>query len=146
MEVTLFFLMIRRPPRSTLFPYTTLFRSDLLSPTGGPVHVTVPADRFPRGCPDVIAHRTTLPMSRVEGVTPPRLPVARSIVDAWAWAHSARRNPRAAMEQPLLRHLVIDGVRRREVRARDLRAGSDRQPLHSGRAALRELLELVEGG
>src|SRR3989344_4486201 len=23
----LFFLMIRRPPRSTLFPYTTLFRS-----------------------------------------------------------------------------------------------------------------------
>src|SRR5260370_296900 len=27
----LFFLMIRRPPRSTLFPYTTLFRS--ASPT-----------------------------------------------------------------------------------------------------------------
>src|SRR5687768_18079695 len=27
-----FFLMIRRPPRSTLFPYTTLFRS---STTGG---------------------------------------------------------------------------------------------------------------
>src|SRR3712207_7711989 len=31
-----FFLMIRRPPRSTLFPYTTLFRSlgvgDLLRP------------------------------------------------------------------------------------------------------------------
>src|SRR2546425_905607 len=25
--VTVFFLMIRRPPRSTLFPYTTLFRS-----------------------------------------------------------------------------------------------------------------------
>ena len=50
------------------------------------------------------------------------------------------------MEQPLLRHLVIDAVRRRDVRARDLRAESDRQPLHSGRAALRELLELVEGG
>src|SRR6266536_5819692 len=27
-----FFLMIRRPPRSTLFPYTTLFRSLLPSP------------------------------------------------------------------------------------------------------------------
>src|SRR5689334_23604658 len=26
-----FFLMIRRPPRSTLFPYTTLFRSRYLS-------------------------------------------------------------------------------------------------------------------
>src|SRR5438094_10364088 len=33
-----FFLMIRRPPRSTLFPYTTLFRSvhrrDLGTPAG----------------------------------------------------------------------------------------------------------------
>src|SRR3712207_9015493 len=29
----LFFLMIRRPPRSTLFPYTTLFRSR--SPASG---------------------------------------------------------------------------------------------------------------
>src|SRR6185503_21057425 len=27
-----FFLMIRRPPRSTLFPYTTLFRSQPTSP------------------------------------------------------------------------------------------------------------------
>src|SRR5258708_27131573 len=27
MYVHFFFLMIRRPPRSTLFPYTTLFRS-----------------------------------------------------------------------------------------------------------------------
>src|SRR6266478_1180799 len=27
-----FFLMIRRPPRSTLFPYTTLFRSLLAKP------------------------------------------------------------------------------------------------------------------
>src|SRR5260221_7896885 len=26
-----FFLMIRRPPRSTLFPYTTLFRSHFVS-------------------------------------------------------------------------------------------------------------------
>src|SRR6266567_8535513 len=31
--VIVFFLMIRRPPRSTLFPYTTLFRSSV----GGPV-------------------------------------------------------------------------------------------------------------
>src|SRR3970040_2934616 len=27
-----FFLMIRRPPRSTLFPYTTLFRSSFPAP------------------------------------------------------------------------------------------------------------------
>src|SRR2546426_3322816 len=30
MIFSFFFLMIRRPPRSTLFPYTTLFRSTLL--------------------------------------------------------------------------------------------------------------------
>src|SRR5882672_11796643 len=29
-----FFLMIRRPPRSTLFPYTTLFRSKTGPPVG----------------------------------------------------------------------------------------------------------------
>src|SRR5437867_10585259 len=31
LSVLFFFLMIRRPPRSTLFPYTTLFRSKPLS-------------------------------------------------------------------------------------------------------------------
>src|SRR2546430_13651420 len=31
-NVMFFFLMIRRPPRSTLFPYTTLFRSVLSYP------------------------------------------------------------------------------------------------------------------
>src|SRR5258708_19932901 len=36
-----FFLMIRRPPRSTLFPYTTLFRS----------HIMV--NQQQRGCPDL---------------------------------------------------------------------------------------------
>src|SRR6266487_5959044 len=30
-----FFLMIRRPPRSTLFPYTTLFRSPTRKPMPG---------------------------------------------------------------------------------------------------------------
>src|SRR3712207_8106432 len=32
----IFFLMIRRPPRSTLFPYTTLFRSLQLDRDGAP--------------------------------------------------------------------------------------------------------------
>src|SRR5258708_30929008 len=32
--VSFFFLMIRRPPRSTLFPYTTLFRSHQMVPDG----------------------------------------------------------------------------------------------------------------
>src|SRR3712207_9011520 len=36
--------MIRRPPRSTLFPYTTLFRSDGKSPTA-----TLEANAHPAG-------------------------------------------------------------------------------------------------
>src|SRR3712207_9507846 len=34
--ILFFFLMIRRPPRSTLFPYTTLFRSAILLTDGKP--------------------------------------------------------------------------------------------------------------
>src|SRR5256885_7426416 len=37
-----FFLMIRRPPRSTLFPYTTLFRSQIHF---GAVDVMTPGDQ-----------------------------------------------------------------------------------------------------
>src|SRR2546430_17466628 len=36
-----FFLMIRRPPRSTLFPYTTLFRSQLAGADAG-AHLGLP--------------------------------------------------------------------------------------------------------
>src|SRR3989441_10185221 len=41
-----FFLMIRRPPRSTLFPYTTLFRS-LLAEIDEPVGITQHGDVAP---------------------------------------------------------------------------------------------------
>src|SRR5256885_7222101 len=34
LDIFFFFLMIRRPPRSTLFPYTTLFRSGRPAPAG----------------------------------------------------------------------------------------------------------------
>src|SRR6266480_6696024 len=55
-----FFLMIRRPPRSTLFPYTTLFRSprgagerarERRRPRGGRLHVPV-AVEAPRAGPE----------------------------------------------------------------------------------------------
>src|SRR3712207_7590839 len=50
-----FFLMIRRPPRSTLFPYTTLFRSEeagasavTLLDGGDPQYTTFPAEHEQR--------------------------------------------------------------------------------------------------
>src|SRR2546430_11562378 len=36
-----FFLMIRRPPRSTLFPYTTLFRSPRLRQRSAQPHLVI---------------------------------------------------------------------------------------------------------
>src|SRR3712207_7705554 len=55
MDVVFFFLMIRRPPRSTLFPYTTLFRSSLgfeqgwTQPNGGKLGLRgLQYDLFPR--------------------------------------------------------------------------------------------------
>src|SRR5258708_37397192 len=49
-----FFLMIRRPPRSTLFPYTTLFRSlHLRAGHGGNGCVSVRREKFkPLAGPD----------------------------------------------------------------------------------------------
>src|SRR5258705_10293665 len=41
--------MIRRPPRSTLFPYTTLFRSFIFHSSGTGTVVTYPTDGFKNG-------------------------------------------------------------------------------------------------
>src|SRR3712207_7138249 len=49
-----FFLMIRRPPISTLFPYTTLFRSVAV--------VDVRADRDPRADGRMQLRRVALPL------------------------------------------------------------------------------------
>src|SRR5437870_8115173 len=40
--------MIRRPPRSTLFPYTTLFRSGILGRPGEPFHLNTVHPDEPR--------------------------------------------------------------------------------------------------
>src|SRR5260370_10996184 len=51
--------MIRRPPRSTLFPYTTLFRSSKRPPT--PLHAT--ATRAPAFEPSSLRRTSTRPRS-----------------------------------------------------------------------------------
>src|SRR2546430_12009851 len=49
--LSFFFLMIRRPPRSTLFPYTPLFRSSTLSPRGSASPSPAIARGSRRSCP-----------------------------------------------------------------------------------------------
>src|SRR5438034_9500683 len=50
LSLSIFFLMIRRPPRSTLFPYTTLFRSPTAS-ARSVGHAAPPEDRSPVRAP-----------------------------------------------------------------------------------------------
>src|SRR5258707_9691506 len=72
---TFFFLMIRRPPRSTLFPYTTLFRSivgvlprDFEFPTLARTSVLVP-----QALDESMVQRNELgPVVRVYGRMKPR--------------------------------------------------------------------------
>src|SRR2546429_7368878 len=57
--------MIRRPPRSTLFPYTTLFRSlitDVVRAASGHEHVALETDltNLPRVVGDPVAFRRIL--------------------------------------------------------------------------------------
>src|SRR6266436_9212689 len=52
-----FFLMIRRPPRSTLFPYTTLFRSDRAARTAREPAAREGGDRLPARPGAVVAAR-----------------------------------------------------------------------------------------
>src|SRR2546430_12380384 len=53
--------MIRRPPRSTLFPYTTLFRSHSAAARGGPAGAPAPVRRRPVG---LLAARVRLSPAR----------------------------------------------------------------------------------
>src|SRR5471032_3318523 len=59
-----FFFMIRRPPRSTLFPYTTLFRSEILL-DGKPVALKSPKDAIERGIGMVDRKSTRLNSSHI---------------------------------------------------------------------------------
>src|SRR5882762_2081639 len=68
---TFFFLMIRQPPRSTLFPYTTLFRSSEPEPPVDPDRIPL-TDAHRRGVYDPM----TGSMLRVPGTADPLSPEA----------------------------------------------------------------------
>src|SRR3712207_8723627 len=53
--------MIRRPPRSTLFPYTTLFRSWLADQHRGDRSFAEPPEVVPRCQTPAVPHRQMLP-------------------------------------------------------------------------------------
>jgi len=112
----------------------------------GPLHVTVPVDRCPRDTSTVIAHRSGRRLVTVRCAGLEVVELARSIVDAWSWAHAPRRNPDAGREVGLARRSVIEGARVHGIRPAAVRVESDRRPRHPGRTPLVELLDLVAGG
>src|SRR6476661_8203873 len=59
-EYRFFFLMLRRPPRSTLFPYTTLFRSRTRRDPPGPRPRVAPPATVDRPSPDRPARRSAV--------------------------------------------------------------------------------------
>ena len=125
---------------------SALRATGLVTAEDGPVHVTVPVARLPRGGAGVVVHRSdrrlvTVQRGEVEAVAP-----ERSLVDAWSWAHSPRRNQRAGLERPLVRQAVIEAVRTRRVRPSAVRRTSEELGPHPGRAALAALLDLVARG
>jgi hypothetical protein len=125
---------------------SALWLWDLVPSAADPVHVTVAADRFPRGSSGVVVHRTTLPLpaTTVDGLAVAHL--TRSLVDAWSWAHSPRRNAHATGDVPLVRQAVIEAVRDRGVSIAGIRAESAAQSVHGGRVDLHRLLDLLAGG
>src|SRR3712207_8365194 len=88
--------MIRRPPRSTLFPYTTLFRSQRRGVRAGPRAGVLPsgrgggAARVPGGGHGG-AGRRVAPAARRRVPLPDREPDAREAVDA-EHVHGHRRD------------------------------------------------------
>src|SRR5260221_4277878 len=88
--------MIRRPPRSTLFPYTTLFRSQLISPAGAVLEMA----------PAKVLHGAV----RLQGLASSPTPETHVRV-AWALAGAAaskgRNNPKAKAARTIRRMIYL---------------------------------------
>src|SRR2546429_3480984 len=87
--ILFFFLMIRRPPRSTLFPYTTLFRS---FPISEQEYLRM-ADGGGPGSVDFIAHAS-------------RIPLQLTLADGSTYPHPGKRSEEHTSELQSRLHLV----------------------------------------
>lgn len=112
----------------------------------GPTHITVPLSRHPRGGSDVVVHRSDQRQVTIRGGRLNALVPERSLVDAWAWAHTPKRNTRASDDRSLVRRALIDGVRTRVIRPAAVERESARRGPHPGHRRLADLLTLIAAG
>src|SRR5256885_13183841 len=110
--------MIRRPPRSTLFPYTTLFRSsrgdgDRRETQGLDAHRLLHAGRGPRGGDAPAAWHVCLMQYRVVAVGRLRAMALRAACDDYLarLKHYARAEEREAKDEARLLEAVAEGAR-----------------------------------
>src|SRR3712207_7697706 len=93
-----FFLMIRRPPRSTLFPYTTLFRSP-------PVHDLQGVERHPAVQLDVAEAGQVVDLGELEQ---PRQPGAAAPVVVALQLRSEEHTSELQSRQYLVCRLLLE--------------------------------------
>src|SRR3712207_7675468 len=91
--------MIRRPPRSTLFPYTTLFRSRL-----------EPARRHRAQAPSRLwpQTRTTLPLSPADAGLASQAIVSATSTGSPPWARSEEHTSELQSRQYLVCRLLLE--------------------------------------
>src|SRR2546427_2554249 len=110
--------MIRRPPRSTLFPYTTLFRS-LIAPTGAPPALIDLVNGDPGGggsfsSPAAVAGypHVTVPLGYVIG-----LPVGLSFVGRRSEEHTSELQS----QSNLVCRLLLEKKKKKKKKHYDIR-------------------------
>src|SRR2546430_16582460 len=123
--------MIRRPPRSTLFPYTTLFRSPVASQSSGNTALVFEAIRIahlrPRAAVGVGCRKRYIHVGRLRGVL--RLTVVR-FESAYCGLLAARCNDLALFQQS--QKLIVKPLAGCRIREID-RAAASLPPRHDQR-------------
>src|SRR3712207_7560207 len=96
--------MIRRPPRSTLFPYTTLFRSVTALPVTGARR----AQRFLKDGPAHVVAGTPAALAELVGAAALKLDAVRTLVVAWADERSEEHTSELQSRQYLVCRLLLE--------------------------------------
>src|SRR5207245_2607847 len=89
-------LLLRHPPRSTLFPYTTLFRSPRTRPRSSGARCARSATRWPRSPP----RRPSSPRRRSRSSTSSTRSSRRCSTRAWRWSRARRSCTRSSGGTP----------------------------------------------
>src|SRR3712207_7430498 len=92
--VCFFFLMIRRPPRSTLFPYTTLFRSRPVGRLFGDLRPLTEAAGPTLVALDELSTTGRRALTAVDPVAGQLLPIARRLPEVRSEEHTSELQSR----------------------------------------------------